>query len=308
MPLPSETDLVLFESAAVEMAHVAGARAVAAYHGPLDVEFKGGPQDQPVTVVDRDLETYLRAEIHARFPEHGVAGEEYEDEVVANARYVWALDPIDGTANFASALPLWGVSIGLLYDGQPVVGCIWVPVGPWLAPGAFHARVGGGAYFEDRPVSVSSAPDERGRFMGLPGGYLRFLRFRRPPAGLARHARGLPDARSLGSCTAELVLVASGVLRATLFSSPAIWDVAAGAVIVSEAGGRVLVWRDHAWQPLTRCEPAPPPKGNGPASLRHWSAPFLAGAPDALERLLPRIAWHPRLPRSLRRLVGLIAA
>jgi myo-inositol-1(or 4)-monophosphatase len=304
---PAETDLAAFETAAYEMACVAGARALAAFRSPLEVEFKGGPQDQPVTVVDRDLETYLREEIHRRFPDHGVAGEEYDDEVVPGARFVWALDPIDGTANFASHLPLWGVSIGLLLDGRPVVGCIWVPVGPSLAPGAFHARLGGGAFFDHSPVTVSTVPDERGRFMGLPGGYLRALRFRRAPKSLSGHQRSLPDARSLGSCTAELVLVACGVLRATLFLSPAIWDIAAGAVIVSEAGGHVLTWQNHAWQPLTQCEPAPPPKGTAPPSLRYWSAPFLAGAPDALERIVPRIAWHPRLPRALRRLVGLAA-
>jgi myo-inositol-1(or 4)-monophosphatase len=302
--MSSEAELIEFEAKAIELAHAAGERALAAFQTTLQLEFKGKKQDSPVTALDRDVETFLRTALRAAFPAHGLLGEEHADDIAADARCVWVLDPIDGTMNFASGLPLFGISIGLLQDGAPIVGCIWVPVGPSLGPGVYHARLGGGAWFETQPVRVSRAADERGQIMVLPGGYLRAFRFRRPAGGVARPARALPDARTLGSCTAELVLIASGALRAGVFIKPSIWDVAAGALIVREAGGDVLTWRDGQWHAFDRFLAEPPAKGGGPPALRHWGRPLLLGAPDAVERLTARMAWHPRLPKPLQKLIG----
>ena len=258
-----------------------------------------------MTALDRDTETFLRTELRTAFPEHGLLGEEHADDIAADARYVWVIDPIDGTMNFASGLPLFGISVGLLDDGAPVAGCIWVPVGPTLGSGVYHARLGGGAYFDDAPVSVSKADDERGQIMALPGGFLRAFRFRRPDSSLPRAARALPDPRTTGSCTAELMLIASGALRAGVFIKPSIWDVAAGTLIVREAGGEVLTWEDGQLASVRALRPAKPERGKGEPALRHWGRPLLMGAPEAVARLTARMAWHPRLPRPLQKLVGL---
>jgi myo-inositol-1(or 4)-monophosphatase len=297
--------LDVFESTAVELARAAGERALAAFRTTVALEFKGKKQDNPVTALDRETESFLRAELRRAFPDHGLLGEEHADDIAADARYVWVIDPIDGTMNFASGLPLFGISVGLLEDGAPVVGCIWAPVGPTLGAGVFHARAGGGAWFGDAPVRVSRADDERGQIMALPAGYLRAFRFRRAGKDTPRPARALPDPRTTGSCTAELVLIASGALRAGVFIKPSIWDVAAGTLIVREAGGAVLTWADRRWCVFQRFEPAPPAQGKGEPALRHWGRPLLLGAPEAVERLTARMAWHPRLPRPLQQLIGL---
>jgi fructose-1,6-bisphosphatase/inositol monophosphatase family enzyme len=90
-----------------------------------------------------------------------------------------------------------------------------------------------------------------------------------------------------------------------VFIKPSIWDVAAGTLIVKEAGGDVRIWKDRQWQPFQRFEPAKPERGTSEAALRHWGRPLLLGAPDAVERLMARMAWHPRLPRPLQKLVGI---
>ncbi len=297
--------LEAFESTAVALARAAGERALTAFQTTVALEFKGKKRDNPVTALDRDTETFLRTELRAAFPEHGLLGEEHADDIAADARYVWVIDPIDGTMNFASGLPLFGISMGLLDAGAPVVGCIWVPVGPTLGAGVYHARAGGAALFDAVPVRVSKAEDERGQIMALPGGFLRAFRFRRPDRSLPREARALPDARTTGSCTAELVLIASGALRAGVFIKPSIWDVAAGTLIVRQAGGDVLIWEDGQWRAFERFVPAPPERGKGEPALRHWGRPLLMGAPEAVARLTARMAWHPRLPRPLQKLVGL---
>jgi fructose-1,6-bisphosphatase/inositol monophosphatase family enzyme len=297
--------LIEFEQTAVELARTAGERALSAFRSTLALEFKGKRQDSPVTALDRDTETFLRTELRSAFPAHGLLGEEHADDIAPDASHVWVLDPIDGTMNFASGLPLFGISVGLLAHGAPVVGCIWVPVGPTLGPGVYHARADGGAWFDDQPVRVSRAADERGQIMALPAGHLRAFRFRRAGRDVPRPARALPDPRTLGSCTAELVLIASGALRSGVFIKPSIWDVAAGALIVREAGGAVMTWHDGAWQTFERFEPEAPPRGKGTPGLRYWGRPLLMGAPDAIERLTARMAWHPRLPRPLQQLLGL---
>ena len=141
--------------------------------------------------------------------------------------------------------------------------------------------------------------------MALPAGYLRAFRFRRPGRDVPRAARALPDPRTTGSCTAELVLIASGALRAGVFIKPSIWDVAAGVLIVREAGGSVLTWASGRWARFEHFEPEGPEKGPGPLALRNWGRPLLLGAPDAVERLTARMAWHPKLPRALQKLIGL---
>jgi myo-inositol-1(or 4)-monophosphatase len=297
-----------FEATAVDLARQAGERALDAFRSTLVMEFKGKKQDSPVTALDRDTETFLRTELRNVFPDHGLLGEEHADDIAEAAEYVWVIDPIDGTMNFASGLPLFGISIGLLQHGCPVAGAIWVPVGPSLGAGVYHAAVGRHALFDDEPVRVSKALDERGQIMALPAGYLRAFRFRRRGREVPRAERALPDPRTTGSCTAELVLIASGALRAGVFIKPSIWDVAAGVTIVRAAGGAVLTWRDGRWSDFDRFEPEAPERGKGPPALRHWGRPLLMGAPDAVERLTARMAWHPwnKLPRPLRKLVGVL--
>jgi myo-inositol-1(or 4)-monophosphatase len=293
------------ERFAVALAHSAGEKALTAFHGTVVREFKGRREDDLVTSLDREVESFLRTALRREYPTHGLLGEEQADDIAADASYIWVLDPIDGTMNFASGVPLFGISIGLLQDGAPVLGCIWVPVGPTLGPGVFHARVGGEAWFDDRPVHVSRADDERGQIMALPAGHLRAFRFRRAQAALARPARALPDSRTTGSCTAELALIASGGLRAGVFIRPSIWDVAAGVLIVRQAGGTVLTWSDRQWMTFERFLPQAPSRGKGEPTFRHWGRPLLLGAPEAVERLTARMAWHPRLPRPLQQLIGL---
>ncbi|MBB3809085.1 histidinol-phosphatase [Pseudochelatococcus contaminans] len=97
------------------------------FRTPLDADDKSddGVFD-PVTAADRDAETAMRALIRDAYPEHGIEGEEHDDERT-DADYVWVLDPIDGTRAFISGLPLWGTLIGLKHKGKPVFGLLHQP-------------------------------------------------------------------------------------------------------------------------------------------------------------------------------------
>ena len=110
--------------AALELSHAPSQVPVRYFRRALDVEDK--PDESPVTVADRETEDQLRRAILARFPDHGILGEEYGTTESASA-LTWIIDPIDGTKSFISGLPLFGMLLGVLRDGVPEVGIIRMP-------------------------------------------------------------------------------------------------------------------------------------------------------------------------------------
>ena len=115
---------------AEELAAAAGRVALEYFRRPLKVDDKAagvpGKEFDPVTEADRAAERLMREMIAARYPDHGIAGEEFAD-TNAGAELVWVLDPIDGTKSFLSGFPLWGTLIGLMERGRPVLGLMSQP-------------------------------------------------------------------------------------------------------------------------------------------------------------------------------------
>lgn len=95
------------------------------FRHPIDIDTKA--DESPVTIADREVELALRERLAARFPEHGVLGEEFGRDHL-DAEYVWSLDPIDGTRSFISGFPLWGTLLAVLHHGAPLVGVIDMPM------------------------------------------------------------------------------------------------------------------------------------------------------------------------------------
>lgn len=180
----------------------------------------------PVTEVDLDTDRTIRRRLLAAFPDHDVISEE-GDTVWQGGEWTWVVDPIDGTSNFTAGIPYWCVAIALLHDGHPVYGCVEAP--PIGA--RFEAVRGRGATHNGQPIGVTAPVDFRsGRNAHVP-----FI----VTAGSIRRSRGTIrlNARVLGSAALDLAMVASGAAIATYQRVPKIWDMAAGSLLVTEAGG-----------------------------------------------------------------------
>ena len=109
---------------AVELARLAGAAALPFFRAECGEQNKAaGDGFDPVTRADRDAEAAIRQAIAARWPDHGVIGEEYGEDR-PDAEFVWVIDPVDGTRAFVAGLPLWTTLIALRQDGDPVVGAV----------------------------------------------------------------------------------------------------------------------------------------------------------------------------------------
>jgi myo-inositol-1(or 4)-monophosphatase len=194
--------------------------------GKLDVSMKG--EQDWLTAADGAVEAFLRERIAAAFPGDGVKGEEMGG---GDAENLWIIDPIDGTANFARAHPFWCISIGFLRKGVPEIGVIAAP-----AMGeTYAARRGYGATRNGRPIAVSSIED-----LGKAAVEVGWSA-RRRAAGYQALVKAVMDAgaapKRCGSGSLGLAFVADGRSEGYLELHINSWDVAAGLVIVKEAGG-----------------------------------------------------------------------
>lgn len=209
------------------------------------------------------LEVRLKA--IAPFP---VLGEEMEDEAhqqhwADGEAGLWCVDPIDGTTNFVSGLPFFAMSVALMKQGRPILGVVYDP----QADECFYAERGEGAFMNGEILPLKSPPS-------LLQQCIAGVDFKRIPRALAvRLAAEHPysSQRNLGASTLDWCYLAAGRLQVYLHGGQKLWDYAAGALILEEAGGRVSALdQDDFWQgePWKRSVVA----GLTPELLEQWRA------------------------------------
>jgi myo-inositol-1(or 4)-monophosphatase len=197
-----------------------------------------------VSEADRSAESAIRAELAMRFPEYSFLGEEggfippESRPGGLPAEHRWIVDPLDGTLNFVQGFPHWCVSVALWDSAGPVVGCVLDP----LREDCFLAVRGQGATWNGRPMRVSLQPGLDGAFLAT--GFAFQLGDRWPLFNAALN-RVFPRAmgiRRAGSAALDLAHVACGIFDGFFELGLKPWDVAAGALLVQEAGGVVTDW------------------------------------------------------------------
>ncbi len=201
----------------------------------LDIEQKS--LHDYVSEVDRNSEHAIKSHILSAFPTHKIVGEEYGEHAgLENIK--WVIDPLDGTTNFLRGIPHYAVSIAVLRDGVPEYAVVFDPVKDEM----FCASHGGGALLNDVPIGVSDLASSRGGLFatGVPfsGDNLTNIdRFTSTMVAiLEQHTSGI---RRLGSAALDLAYVAAGRYDGYWEANLKLWDIAAGVLLVTEAGGVV---------------------------------------------------------------------
>jgi myo-inositol-1(or 4)-monophosphatase len=201
--------------------------------GDLTVEYKG--LRDLVTKVDRGSQELIVQEIEQAYPEHSIlAEEEYRKD--KDSEFTWIIDPLDGTVNFVHRIPFFCVSIALYKSGKPYLGVCYNPVSGEL----FRAKAGEGAFLNDRRIRVSETVTLMESIVctGFPYRQdeidLIIERFKR----VVKASQGV---RRFGSAALDLCYVAAGMLDAFWEIGLKPWDMAAGVVILQEAGGMVTL-------------------------------------------------------------------
>ena len=226
-------DLTPYRAFVTELAQQSG-DFIRPHFGSASLVVETKTDATPVTIADRGAEELMRKLIKAKFPAHGIIGEEMGSER-PDAEFVWVLDPIDGTKSFITGVPLWGTLIALLHRGQPVLGVIHQPIlhqlmigdGTTTTLNGRPVRVRSTARIEDATL-LTSDPFNPSKYQN--GDAFNALRQR---AKLVR---------TWGDCYGYL-LVAAGL--ADVMCDPIMnpWDIAALVPVIRGAGGIITDWK-----------------------------------------------------------------
>jgi myo-inositol-1(or 4)-monophosphatase len=218
------------------VAHAAAARAGALlrsrYRERQEVTFKG--EVDLVTAADRDAERLIVDAIRSAFPTHGIVAEESPPELGEDP-HRWYIDPLDGTTNFAHGYPQFAVSIALAHGEDVLLGIVYDPV----REESFSALRGQGARLNGAPIRVSETDRLAYALLGTGFPYDRRQHAAFYVAFLAEAMRRSQGVRRSGSAALDLCYLACGRLDAFWEWKLRPWDLAAGRLIVEEAGGRV---------------------------------------------------------------------
>ena len=227
-------ELVLF---ATELAELS--REIILSHSILDVDHEIKADGSPVTPVDREVEQRLREHIDAHYPHHGIFGEEFPNRDTGSER-VWVIDPIDGTRQYATGIPLYSTLIGLAEAGRFVLGVMDFPAtrDRWTGGQGYPTR------WNDRAVTVAQCANLHDAMIG-----------RNEPERCSNEeyivSSKLADAGPFSICGAGsygFAMVASGKLDAVIDTGLDPFDFAAPTAIIEAAGGSATDWTG---QPLT---------------------------------------------------------
>lgn len=186
-----------------------------------------------VTIADAESEAYILGRIRELHPGHSILSEESGAEILEGAEYRWVIDPLDGTTNYSSGLPIFSISIAVKRGDETVVGVVYAPVLDEL----FTAVKGEGAFLNGNPIHVSEN-DAMSRAVISTG--FPVDKASNPVNNVDNFVRVLPltrGMRRLGSAAVDISYVAAGFLDAFWELNLHEWDVAAGLLILHEAGG-----------------------------------------------------------------------
>ncbi|MFP4514687.1 MAG: inositol monophosphatase family protein [Parcubacteria group bacterium] len=202
------------------------------------VNFKS--KHEILTAADLAAEKEIIKIIRKNFPEHQILAEE-SGEIKNKSDYKWFIDPLDGTTNFSIHNPLWATSIGLSYKNKLVLGIVYSP----SLDEFFYAEKSKGAFLNNKKIKVSNFSGEKVVNTFCHGSQKKHIK--KAIRYYNKQKLAQFDARQMGSASMELAYVASGRVESITIPGANSWDVAAGVLLVKEAGGKVTDFNNKTW-------------------------------------------------------------
>ncbi len=200
---------------------------------PQDIDEKA--KNNLVSYVDKNAEQQIVTALRALLPEAGFITEENTATDSSTSPLRWVIDPLDGTTNFLYNIPVFSVSIALIYDQQPIVGVVY----DVCRHECFSAYLGGGAYLNGKAFRIGNCPQLSQAIIATGFPYYDFSRLEQYINALRHLVLNTRGVRRLGSAAIDLCYVACGRYDAFFEHALSPWDVAGGILITQEAGGLV---------------------------------------------------------------------
>ena len=186
----------------------------------FDVQSKGNENDL-VTTLDLEIEKYLITEIKSEYPDFDIVSEEFNNDNF-RTKNCFIIDPIDGTINFANGIPLWGIQVACIKDGEMVASVINLP-----QLKEFYYADKNGAYCNGKKISVKQVPIKKALY-SIDGDGSTLITHE-----MSKHARNI---RNYGALCISLVFVASGRIHGSVFTKNQLWDYMPGLYLCKMAG------------------------------------------------------------------------
>ena len=191
-----------------------------------------------VTKADIESENFIIKEIQENFPKHSILTEE-KGELLSDSEYLWVIDPLDGTTNFAHNLPIFSVSIGLVKkNSETICGVVYNPA----ADKCFYAEKNKGAYLNKKPIKVTSSNALSKSLLATGFPYIHDKRYDLSFSIFKDFYDKTQGVRRLGAASLDLCFVAMGRFEGFYEFSLKPWDICAGALIAHEAGAICSDW------------------------------------------------------------------
>ncbi len=228
---------------AKKLANDAGRMALEFQKKGFKISTKSSPIDL-ITEADTACEQLILKTIKSHFPDHSVLTEE-SGAIDRDGEYKWIVDPIDGTTNFAHGLPIFAISIAIVHKGKPIIGVVEIPA----LKETFWAQEGRGAYLNNKRIHVSKIGKFQEGLLATGFPYARTDRYKKNIALFDAFYKPSQGVRRLGSAATDLCFVAAGRFDGFWEYDLEAWDVAAGKIIVEEAGGTVTNMDGSSFSP-----------------------------------------------------------
>ena len=237
MTQPTQEQLQIFLDVATESVLAAGA-VLKDRWGKFNNVREKGRQGDLVTEADKLAEAEVLKVLNRHLPDHQILAEESGALGNADSKYLWAIDPLDGTTNYAHGLPLVATSVGLMIDGVPAVGAVYNPFSDEL----FRAAKGLGATCNRIPIKVSETAELSKSLLITGFAYDRRETTDNNYAEFCHMTHLTQGVRRLGCASMDLAGVACGRLDGYWERGIQPWDMAAGIIILTEAGGKITAY------------------------------------------------------------------
>jgi myo-inositol-1(or 4)-monophosphatase len=223
-----------------ELAKKAGAILLKGFKSLPIIRIESKDPGHLVTKFDIESEKIIIGGIEKKYPTHNILSEE-AGLIKKGSSYTWIVDPLDGTGNFIKKNPFFSISIALEHKKELILGIVYAPA----LDEFFIAEKGKGAFLNNNPISVSETQDiSRSSIVSCEGSDIDIGR----SAKLFREIRPIAlDMRKLGSAAIESAWVACGRAEAYVVTKINPWDIAAGVILINEAGGKVTDFKGRSW-------------------------------------------------------------
>lgn len=232
MPTLTEKEAARAHSVAVRAAKAAGKILKEGFSKRMRIAYKG--RINPVTEYDLKAEKAIVRILSRAYPDHAILTEEGTDRET-RSDYLWVIDPLDGTVNYAHGFPVYCVSVALLFRGKPVVGVVYDPERKEL----FHAIHGSGARINQKKISVTAEKDIERALLATGFSYSVRRTKQDNVAHFGKMIKTAQGVRRPGSAAIDLCWLAAGRLDGFWEFDLHPWDTAAAILMVAEAGGKV---------------------------------------------------------------------